>query len=429
PSIFSNIQAPKGTEANEGKHKKITFSVMPDTEEELIVTADVEDLEMDPINISAVPANIALEDPDISGMTKDMQKLSDAIGEIHSGVLELNNGISELNEGTAELSSGSAEYMDGIHELDESSNELVDGSREIRDILQQVSEAVQAGPDMPERGDVDELPDGLREMAEGLRESGDGREELQDNYDEAYGALAEAINEIPDSDISEKQIKSLYKSNADQGVVDQLMATYQAAQKVKHTYSAAKQGFAAVSNTLDQVSEPLYDMADQLEVIAAEMEKNMEDFETLDALVDLQEGLSELSSEYSSFHDGLVDYTEGVHALAMNYEDLDSGIQGLSEGTSELDSGAHELSEGTKELESSTHDIPEEMQSEIDELMDEYENEDFEPVSFVSDQNKDVGVVQFVLQTESIEIEEPEENDETSEDELSFWDRLLDLFR
>src|SRR5699024_1599121 len=140
-------------------------------------------------------------------------------------------------------------------------------------------------------------------------------------------------------------------------------------------------------------------------------------------------GLSELSSEYSSFHDGLVDYTEGVHALAMNYEDLDSGIQGLSEGTSELDSGAHELSEGTKELESSTHDIPEEMQSEIDELMDEYENEDFEPVSFVSDQNKDVGVVQFVLQTESIEIEEPEENDETSEDELSFWDRLLDLFR
>src|SRR5699024_12468595 len=100
-----------------------------------------------------------------------------------------------------------------------------------------------------------------------------------DNYDEAYGALAEAINEIPDSDISEKQIKSLYKSNADQGVVDQLMATYQAAQKVNHTYSAAKQGLAADSNTLDQVSEPLYDMAEQLEVIADEMEKNMEDLD------------------------------------------------------------------------------------------------------------------------------------------------------
>src|SRR5690625_6918470 len=58
PTIFSNIQAPKGTEANEGKNKMVTFSVMPDTEEELIISADVENLEMDPIKISAVPANI-----------------------------------------------------------------------------------------------------------------------------------------------------------------------------------------------------------------------------------------------------------------------------------------------------------------------------------------------------------------------------------
>src|SRR5699024_1357694 len=103
---------------------------------------------------------------------------------------------------------GSAEYMGGIQELGETSKELVDGSREIRGMLRRVSEAGQGGRGMPELGEVDELPDGLDKMGEGWRESGDGIEELQDKYDEAYGALAEAINEIPDSDISEKQIKS-----------------------------------------------------------------------------------------------------------------------------------------------------------------------------------------------------------------------------
>src|SRR5690625_4113838 len=146
-TIFSNIQAPKGTEANEVKNKLVTFSVMPDTEEELIITADVVDLEMDPINLSAIPANIAIDNPDIDDMKDDMQELSDAIHEINSGVAELSDGISKLNDGTTELSSGSSEYSAGIHQLDQSSGELVDGSGEIRDALQQVSTAMQDGSD------------------------------------------------------------------------------------------------------------------------------------------------------------------------------------------------------------------------------------------------------------------------------------------
>lgn len=429
PTIFNDIQAPEGTEANEGKNKQITFTVMPEQEEELIVSAYVTDLEMDPINISAIPANIAIENPDIGNMTGDMESLSDAISMVNAGVAELSNGISELNAGVSELSKGSSDYQSGINELDQSSGELVNGSKEIRDALKQISESMQGNSEMPNLDDMKELPKGLREIAKGLRNSGDGLDTLSENYNDAYGALDEAIGGIPDYNISEEQIEKLYESNADTKVVDQLVKTYSAAQAVKQTYDAVKEGFTAVSDTLEQVSGPLHDMATQLETMADGMDNGMDNLEQIDALADLQNGLTALSSEYTIFHNGLVSYTEGVNSLATSFQKLDTGIQELSDGTAALDSGANDLHDGTKELRKSTSDLPGQMQSEVDELMEEYDNSDFEPVSFVSEQNEKVNVVQFVLQTEAIEMEEPESTEQEEEEEKSFWDRFLDLFR
>jgi len=442
PTIFSNIQAPKGTEANEGKNKLVTFSVMPDTEEELIISADVEKLEMDPINISAIPANIAIENPDIGDMKDEMQELADAISEINSGVADLSDGISELNNGTTKLSNGSSDYSAGISELDQGSGELVNGSKEIRNALQQISKELEGGaeiPDLgnmtelPDLGNMTELPDGLKEIAEGLRGSAVGLEDLSEGYSEAYDALDGAIKEIPNGDDDgqyiQEQIGALYQSDADPDFVDQLTKTYEAAQKIKHTHGAVSGGFTAVTGALENIAGPLYAMADQLETIATGIESAMENLDQLDALTDLQKGLSTLASEYSAFHNGLVDYTEGVHSLATNYQNLDSGIKELSSGTAELADGADQLYDGTSELESATNDIPEEMQSEIDKLLEEYDNKDFKPVSFVSDKNENVDVVQFVLQTESIEIEKPEEIVEAKEEEKGVWERFLDLFR
>src|SRR5690625_7615848 len=107
---------------------------------------------MERIQISAIPANIAMEDPDLMGMKDEMQLLSDAIREIHSGSSELTNGIAEFHSGATELSSGSSEYLQGIQELDQSSRELVEGSREIRDVLHQVDDPVDARIDIPDLG-------------------------------------------------------------------------------------------------------------------------------------------------------------------------------------------------------------------------------------------------------------------------------------
>lgn len=429
PVKFTDIQAPEGTEANEGKNKQISFMVLPDQEEELILTANVTDLEMDPIDIAAIPANIAIEDPDISNMTGDMDSLSDAVGSVNNGVKELKDGIAELNSGAKELNNGSTEYRNGISELNRSSGDLVSGSQEIRDALNQVNNGIKNSPDMPDMGELTDLPDGFREMAKGLRDAAKGLDELKKNYDAAHQALDGAIEGIPEGDINEKEIEKLYGSSADKNVIDQLIETYKAAKTVKGTYEQVKEGFDAVSGALEQSAAPLRQMAGQLEELASGVEAGMDDLEKFDALTELQDGLSMMASEYTAFHNGLVDYTEGVNTLATSYQEIDSGMNELSEGTSSLSSGADELYAGTSELQQETSDLPEEMQVKIDELMEDYANSDFEPVSFVSDKNKHIDVVQFVLQTEKIEKEEIETEEDETEESKSLWDRFLDLFR
>ena len=61
---------------------------------------------------------------------------------------------------------------------------------------------------------------------------------------------------------------------------------------------------------------------------------------------------------------------------------------------------------GTSELARSTRNLPDQMQSEIDQMVSEYDRSDFDPVSFVSPKNKRVDSVQFILKTESIKKEE-----------------------
>src|SRR5699024_12564690 len=85
--------------------------------------------------------------------------------------------------------------------------------------------------------------------------------------------------------------------------------------------------------------------------------------------------------------------------------------------------------ESIQELNDETSDLPDQFTSEIDEFMDEFDFSEFKTKSYVSEKNKDVGVVQFVLQTEKIELEEPEEKPVEEEKEKNIWTRFLDLFR
>src|SRR5690625_2129744 len=241
---------------------------MPKQEEELIVSADVENFEMERIQISAIPANIAMEDPDLMGMKDEMQLLSDAIREIHSGISELTNGIAEFHSVATELSSGSSEYLQGIQELDQSSKELVEGSQEIRDVLQQVDEAVQGDIEIPDLDDLQQLPEMFQQLATGLLE-----------YAGLLEQLDEAISNIPDDVISEKQMEAVYatleEGNAgaeDVDVVKELERSYEQAQIIKEMNQGIVGNFARLTKN----------MAKELIEIAKVMEESMENMDELE---------------------------------------------------------------------------------------------------------------------------------------------------
>lgn len=233
---------------------------------------------------------------------------------------------------------------------------------------------------------------------------------------------------IPEYQITNEEISALRESGADQEVINRLLATYEAAQKVKGTYSAVKPGFDAVGETLTGVNKSLSEMANQVDKMANGLSDSLEE-DGMDGFSELQEGIAMLSANYKAFHSGLVEYTGGVIQIASAYNEVHSGMVELSEGTNELENGVGELHDGTNELSDSTSNLPEQMTEEIDEMMSDYDKSDFDPVSFVSSKNEKVNSVQFVFKTESIQQEEPDENNEPEEEKKGFWELFLDLFR
>lgn len=417
PLIFQDIQAPKGTEANEGKNKLITFSVMPEQEEVFIVSANVNNVTMDPIEISAVPANIALEDPDTDEMAEEFQTLANAISDINSGVKKLNDGVTDLHDGTKELRDGSKDYLQGMNKVDQSSNELISGSEEIKNVLIQVSDALDQSPDLSDfdLDDLAKLPEAFRAIAAQLRLFADNLDGLNEAFNH--------IPDIPDAHISKEQVEkmseALQKEYIDPTILFQLVESYYITKQIQES----------IGDNPDQMKLVIDEIASNLETAADEIEENMKDVEQLSELEDLQTGLGTLASEYGTFHDGLVSYTDGISTLTSSYKDIDEGISGLTKGTSELNRGVSELYDGTKELHEETSDLPEQLKSEIEEMLEDFDFSDFEPTSFISEQNKKIGVVQFVLRTESIEIKEPEKPVEQTEEKKGIWQRFLDLFR
>ena len=424
----SNIETEEGILANAGKDIQVTYTVLPEEEAVLSVTADVTDFELAGIDISAIPQNMSIDAPDTDEFTAEIGTLADALQSIDDGVLELKDGATELHEGTTALQSGSTEYKEGIQALNNGSGELVSGSKAIQDALATIDQSL-GDTDGIDGGDFNKMTEGLEEFANALREIKNGLVELKDGFGAAYEALDEAITAIPGHEVSEEEIIALKQSNANQDTVDKLLEVYTAALTVKGTYEQVKDGFSAVTSTLETMITSLETIVGSIEELIAGFDEFLEKMNPTSGLKELQEGISTLSANYQAFHSGLVTYTEGVGELAAGYTEIDAGIGELNNGTGELASGVSELRDGTAELAEATQDMPEQVTEEIDEMLAQYDKSDFEAVSFVSDKNEEVNSVQFVLKTEPIEKAEETDEAEEEPEKKSLWERFLDLFR
>lgn len=145
---------------------------------------------------------------------------------------------------------------------------------------------------------------------------------------------------------------------------------------------------------------------------------------------------------YGAFYNGLVEYTDavssasigastlatGLTTLYTNTETLNTAVGDLHIAVGTLNDGTGELKSGTEEFVSKTDGMDTQVSDEIEDITTSMTGKDVETVSFVSQQNTNIKSVQFVIQTEGIEIETIEEVETPEPEKLNFWQKLLKLF-
>ncbi len=427
----SDVESPGGTIASAGKNMVVAHTVMPGKNADITLTATVEDFVMDGIDITAMPFSMNVELPDTDEMVDDFSELSDAISDLNDGVGDLADGVAELKTGANGLKNGSADIKYGLSQLNDNSGQLTAASVQIKNALAQIASSLSGGlPGDFDLDDLAQLPEGLKQLSQGLKGISGGLTELKDAFVPAYAALDAAMQDIPDTSVTPEQITELYTQTdpSQHDLLDKLVDSYEAGQTAKGTYNSVKSAFDAVGSTIDALSGSIDDIAGTLDEMSEGIAAALDGLDGLDQLGELVSGLAVLSQNYGDFHSGLTDFMGGLDDLADGYTDFHSGLSAFSSGVGDLYDGVEELHDGTGQLRDETADMPDTMQTEIDDMLDEYTGSDFEPVSFTSPLNDNVGLVQFVFKCDGIKQQDEASGTVPEPEPETIWDRFRALF-
>lgn len=443
----ANIKAHGATAANIGADRQYTYTLLPGTEKTIVLTADVEDFEMDPISINGVRLSLDL-DIDDEQLLAQVAALSGGIARVDDGAQALSGGVDEMARGVAELQVGTATMQAGLNALHVQSSALTEGSAKMRNGLAQVGAALDGMALTAEdlsalvaasatvRGATEEAAAGAAGLQQALGYDA-YRAAMQQNgvdvdalaatngsaaasLDEQIAALAALRDSLPDDDPAKAQLTAAIDSL---GGTSGLLAAN----------SAALAGLPAYFAGLYDSAAPLVEGTAALSAHYAAFDDSIARLaDTLGSLPELMgrvnEGAQQIIDEYARLDDGINEYTQGVAALVAGYAQLSNGVSALAAGCTELQAGCAGLTEGTGELRRQTDGMDAMVGEQIDEALKGISGETGEgAVSFVSKKNQNVKSVQFAIRTNAIEKEEPAAEAQP-EETPGVWDRLLGLF-
>lgn len=433
--LCRNITAEGASVANSGANKLVNFSVMPGTESELSLTADVVNFSMPGITFAAVPFSMGGAIGDMSELTDGLKQLTDAISQLSSGALKLSDGAGQLQYG-AWL------FGQGLYQLSANSSQLVSASEMFLNMFNMFKEALTAAGNLPDTGDVTDLTSLIEAMDELCRQLDSSSAEFERSASElelARTNIDTALAGVSDTVSSDAAYISGAAASMPESVAGALTDAYgedgyaQGMASLGNVIAAAnaavtaKQQWQQVSADYDNAVSAMYGLSGLMSAVSASI-SNLRDMlaamsgtSTGDRLDELIKSVTELANGYAKFHEGLVAYTGGVDALAANWGTLYDGIVQLTGGTVQLSDGTSQLNDGTK-------NIPDT----VDEMLSAYTGGSFTAHSFLSDRNTATQAVQFVLTTEEIELSPEPETDADGGVQQSaleaFWARFISLF-
>ena len=431
-----NIKAADATMANVGQDKQLSYIVLPDKGIDTYITADVTNFEMDTVSINGVKLNMNI-DVDYSELDEKIADAKDGVKELDDGAGDALDASEEIYDAASELADKSIELYDGVTLLEEGSGTLDEGLGEIVD-------------------KNDELTDGAYTAFEGICSSAETmlNQKLEANDMSSvkltptnYGDVLDDLLDDLDSDVVyKKAYKTAYKTvsakveaNADAlyaaAVQKQFAAAGQEATeemiaagvaqlptetKSQIKSAAIQQAMSSpdVTTQIDAAVKSAKEACTQIE----ELKDQLDDFE------ELYTGIVDYTTAVQEAKDGSAELDENMGTLLENVEKLKDSTAEFRDKIEEFVDGMHDLKEGTEEFFDKISEMKDKLHEKIDEMIDKIKGKDYLE-SFVSPKNGSVKSVQFVIKTDAISIDEPEEQETTETEDLSFWQKLINLFK
>ena len=421
---------------------------------------------------------------DLKDGAEDLYKgttlLNDKVGELYTGVGALNSGATELYNGLTAITSKNKELLSGAYEAFKglcSASETILNTELTKNGLQ----AVTLTPETYAAVLTDLLKtmdaDAVYNMAYN-KALAEVTAQVEAQADTLYAGYVEQNANTIYLAYVQSQADTLYAQVAAQAVMEQLIANgYNEQQAMAYLQTPEGQALiaqavaamtdeqkqqiitTAVANLTDEQKTQIKAGAVQsltddqkTQIKNGYIEQTMKSKEVTDQITaavaaanTAAASVTELKGQldnYSLFYEGLKSYTSavsdtasGANTLKINMDTLYANVGTLKTSVGELNDGVKSLFDGTTELKNGTGEFVKETDGiersvggEIDSMITEATGSDVEVTSFVSEKNTNVDAVQFVIQTEAIEIAEPVDVEPVVEEKLNFWQKLLRLF-
>lgn len=406
-------------------------------------------------------------------------ELLEAQGVLADGASTLNGGIKSLDEGVNSLDNGIGLIQTALDTLNSKSSSLTDGSAEIYNALKLIQKelsGVQVSTDQ-----LKQLTDSSAAIKQGINDlyasvnmfsenvtyeaykqalKGNGLDldELSTANNKAIASLGAQINDLKQAQETLKSIPGYETNEAYVQQIAQLQAQIESLSDIvklltgsNANIAGSEQYFAALSAGASQLvsgTAQLKDNYDKFDTAIVTLTNNLGSL--LVNVNSLKEAINQLTDSYSAYNSGVNEYTQGVASIAAGYSQIVDGMKNLAggsrelvagsdtlkdgtislyDGTKNLNDGAGELNAGTEEFYTKTQGMDTQIEDTIDELLNSLTGDSDKTESFVSDKNTNVESVQFVIKTSAIKKQTEDVQVTESEATLSFWQKLINLFK
>ncbi len=219
---YSKISISSGSIVEVGRTANASFMVFPLPDAEVIITVTGNDMELEPISITAMP-----QMPPVTGIeiADELKSLLDGIASLQMGMEEIYTGLKEVSDGTAQADQGIQDtlgaVLSGLYQMEQSVLTLSAGMDELYSGLSIADAGISELLSGMHAG-TGEIAQGLMELYNAADQMLTGLEQLQNEMNEVVGPMTPVLEQIDSLLINLEELDSEATAQLLQGIMDLL---------------------------------------------------------------------------------------------------------------------------------------------------------------------------------------------------------------